>query len=449
MTSLSNTITPDNSGITGLTVTAAGTGSTTVTVGSDTSAVKTAITTVRVGLQHGAKPDSNRHGGHDGFERERDARHSHGRRHGGEHRHQIEEHGLFSRVGTQWGGHAIERIGVRHQQHDNTLSLSDSTALDNALANNMNDVKAFFTTASTGVAAQFNTYLATTVGGPESGVEGTLPQVRDSLTAQSQDITTQIATIETRVTADQTRMINEFTNMEEIRTQLNTDLSYLESCVWRQRLDILRGHEFLIEFFINFFIRLIGLNTISHMRILVVVARVAKQRLARRFRALVGGRRVLALSIGTFVAAFPRWPRTSKTTRETRSAPESRLPREVRRVAVLPIAGENTDPDMDFGQESLQPVLVGELNKRGLFELVVVTPEQLTQWTGKSHWSAAEKLPSQLLERLRDDLGCDAVLFARLSQYKPYPPLAMGWNLQLVLVDHPQHMLGSGRSCSI
>jgi hypothetical protein len=116
----------------------------------------------------------------------------------------------------------------------------------------------------------------------------------------------------------------------------------------------------------------------------------------------------------------------------------SRFPREIRRVAVLPIAAESTDPDMDFGQESLQPVLVGELNKRGLFELVVVTPEQLTHWTGKSHWSAAEKLPAQLLERLRDDLGCDAVLFARLSQYKPYPPLAVGWNLQLVLVDHPQ-----------
>lgn len=115
-----------------------------------------------------------------------------------------------------------------------------------------------------------------------------------------------------------------------------------------------------------------------------------------------------------------------------------RLPSEVRRVAVLPIAAENTDPDMDFGQESLQPVLVGELNKRGLFELVVVTPEQLTQWTGKSHWSAAEKLPAQLLERLKDDLGCDAVLFARLSRYKPYPPLVLGWNLQLVLVDHPQ-----------
>jgi len=42
------------------------------------------------------------------------------------------------------------------------------------------------------------------------------------------------------------------------------------------------------------------------------------------------------------------------------------------------------------------------------------------------------------MEHLRDERGCDAVLFARLYRYKPYPPLAMGWNLQLVLVGQPQ-----------
>jgi len=68
----------------------------------------------------------------------------------------------------------------------------------------------------------------------------------------------------------------------------------------------------------------------------------------------------------------------------------------------------------------------------------VVTPEQLTQWTGKPRWSATEKLPARFLELLHDELDCDAVLFARLSRYKPYPPLAMGWTLELVFVDHSQ-----------
>jgi len=172
----------------------------------------------------------------------------------------------------------------------------------------------------------------------------------------------------------------------------------------------------------------------SHMRILMNIARAVKRAWrGRSARCLVGV--LLALLIGPSGCMSAVALRVESAPRNAfRAGPQ--LPNEVRRVAVLPIAAENTDPDMDFGQESLLPVLVGELNKRGLFELVVVTPEQLMQWTGKSRWSAAEKLPAQLLERLREDLGCDAVLFARLSQYKPYPPLAMGWNLQLVLMDH-------------
>jgi flagellar hook-associated protein 2 len=229
MTSLSNTITPDNSGITGLTMTAAGTGSTTVTVASDTSAVKTAITqfvsdynAVQSLIQTDTAVTTDSTGkvtpgiltGDNTVESIATKLRSM----------------VFSSVsGLNGSVTQLNALGYNTNSNDDTLSLTDSTALDNALANNMNDVKAFFTTASTGVAAQFNAYLAGTVGGPESGVEGTLPQVRDSLTAQSQNIDTQIAAMETRITADQTRMVNEFTNMETIRTQLNTDLSYLES----------------------------------------------------------------------------------------------------------------------------------------------------------------------------------------------------------------------------
>jgi hypothetical protein len=174
----------------------------------------------------------------------------------------------------------------------------------------------------------------------------------------------------------------------------------------------------------------------SHMQILAGVAHTAK-RVWRGGSAPCVWVLVLASLIG-----FSR--STSVVAQGVENAPRnafraaSQMPSEVRRVAVLPIAVEHPDQIMDFAQETLQPVLVAELNKRGLFELVVVTPEQLTQWTGKAHWSAAEKLPASLLEHLRDDLGCDAALFARLSQYKPYPPLAMGWNLQLVLTDHPR-----------
>jgi len=174
----------------------------------------------------------------------------------------------------------------------------------------------------------------------------------------------------------------------------------------------------------------------SHTRIPVSVDRAAKPVWQDGFAWCVGFV-LLVLSIG-FSYSIPAVAQNLESTPRNAFRATSRLPREIRRVAVLPIAVEQPDQTMDFAQESLQPVLLAELNKRGLFELVVVTPEQLTQWTGKSHWSTVEKLPALLLERLHDDLGCDAVLFTRLSQYKPYPPLAMGWNLHLVLTDHPR-----------
>jgi len=229
ITSLSNTITPQSSGIAGLTVTAMGTGSATVTVAPNTSAVETAISqfvsdynTVQNLISTDVAVTTDASGnvtpgvltGDDTVEGIATTLRSM----------------VFSPVSGLTGAVTnLGDLGYDTNSNDNTLALTDSSTLQNALSNNMNAVKAFFTTATTGVAVQFNTYLGATVGGPESGVEGTLPQVEDTLTAQSQDITTQIAAIETRVTADQTRMVNEFTNMEQIRSQLNNDMTYLQA----------------------------------------------------------------------------------------------------------------------------------------------------------------------------------------------------------------------------
>ncbi len=229
ITSLSNTITPQSSGVTGLTVNAMGTGSTTVTVASDASAVQTAIqqfvtdyntvqnlitTDTAVTTDSSGNVTTGILTGDDTVEGIATKLRSM----------------VFSPVSGLSGAITqLSQLGYDTNSSDNTLALTDSSALQNALSNNMNAVKAFFTTATTGVAAQFNTYLGATVGGPESGVEGTLPQVEDTLTAQSQNITTQIAAIETRVTADQARMVAEFTNMEQIRSQLNTDMTYLQA----------------------------------------------------------------------------------------------------------------------------------------------------------------------------------------------------------------------------
>jgi hypothetical protein len=108
------------------------------------------------------------------------------------------------------------------------------------------------------------------------------------------------------------------------------------------------------------------------------------------------------------------------------------LPPDLRRVAVLPLLVDPNQTDGAAGQQSLEPVLHTELLKTKRFELVWVSPEQLQQWTGKPLWTAEDKLPQNFLAKLREQTGCDAVLFSQLSRYHPYPPLILGWKLKLV-----------------
>jgi hypothetical protein len=108
------------------------------------------------------------------------------------------------------------------------------------------------------------------------------------------------------------------------------------------------------------------------------------------------------------------------------------FPDNLRRVAVLPLTARAKDINAEAGIESLQPVLWGELAKTRLFELVLITPDQLRNWTGRPQITAEEKLPERFFEQVRASAGCDAVLFTQLSQYRPYHPLAVGWNMKLV-----------------
>jgi len=112
------------------------------------------------------------------------------------------------------------------------------------------------------------------------------------------------------------------------------------------------------------------------------------------------------------------------------------LPPDFRRVAVLPLTA--LGPDLESAQNQLEPVLREELSRTKRFELVQITSAQLEEWTGRGSWSTAEVLPQELLNKLRDLLACDGVLFSQLTQFHAYPPLAVGWNLKLVEVKSGQ-----------
>jgi hypothetical protein len=107
------------------------------------------------------------------------------------------------------------------------------------------------------------------------------------------------------------------------------------------------------------------------------------------------------------------------------------LPANLRRVAVLPL----TATDNELAAETrvqLEQLLPVELNRTEQFEVVPVTPEQLRRWTGRSRWGVTDTLPPDLLKHLQTRLECDAVIFAHLTAYRPYPPLMVGWKLHLV-----------------
>lgn len=108
------------------------------------------------------------------------------------------------------------------------------------------------------------------------------------------------------------------------------------------------------------------------------------------------------------------------------------MPTTLRRVAVLPLAAVTPDAASEEGRLALEAVLGAELGKTRAFETVPLSSEQMVKLTGRASWSAEEALPASLVKAIRDRVGCDAILFPKLSLFRAYPPIAIGWNIKLV-----------------
>ncbi len=117
-----------------------------------------------------------------------------------------------------------------------------------------------------------------------------------------------------------------------------------------------------------------------------------------------------------------------------------KLAKDIRRVAVLPVTCDRSDADMEAGRETLDALIREELGKTRKFQVVTVLPEDLLAWTGRKSWTAEEVLPRTVLPVLREKLGCDAVLFSRVTQFRPYPPLAVGLDLKLVVAGDAEQI---------
>lgn len=233
LVSQTNSITSNSSDITGLTVSALKLGSTTVTVAKDTSQIQTAIQTFItsynsvqnfITAQAATSTDST------------------GKVTAGLLTGDPTAAGIasslrtisFSNLLSTGGSGAIKGLadlGIQTNGQNNTITLSDPTALTNALANNLNAVESMFTDPSNGIATQLTTYLNDTIG-----ATGTLTAHQKTLTTESSSIDTQIANLEKTITANSAQWTSEFQAMEQAEAQTNQELTYLTQAVTNNSL---------------------------------------------------------------------------------------------------------------------------------------------------------------------------------------------------------------------
>jgi hypothetical protein len=117
---------------------------------------------------------------------------------------------------------------------------------------------------------------------------------------------------------------------------------------------------------------------------------------------------------------------------------EPHLPSNIRRIALLPLTSATESADLMFGLESMRPVIQGAFASARQFELVLVSGDELRLLTGRASWKADDRLPSDFLDKLREKLAVDAVIFCSLTTYRAYEPLAVGWRIKLVDIDEPR-----------
>jgi flagellar hook-associated protein 2 len=222
LVSQSNTISAVSSGVTGLSVTALKKGAVDITVGSDTTKINTAIqqfVTDYNKVQTAITAQQIVSTGADG-------KTTPGTLTGDLTASNIASQlrsSVFSAVpGLSGTISMLSQLGIQTNGQDNTLKVTDSTVLTNALTNNLSGVKAFFSESTTGWAAQINKFLDKTIGD-----DGTIPNHKASLTAQTNNLSTQIANLEKKIAADSAHWTSEFRAMETAQSKINQQLTYL------------------------------------------------------------------------------------------------------------------------------------------------------------------------------------------------------------------------------
>ena len=223
LTSQSNTITEASSGLAGLSVTALKGGATTVDVSSDTSKIKTAITSFLsdynkmqslIDTQTTSSTDTK------------------GKVTAGVLAAESDVSDLASRLRATANASVsgltgtlknLNDLGIVSNGDDNSLKLEDEDRLTAALTGNLSSVKAIFVDGTNGLAVKLGAYLERTVGD-----DGTLPARQTNLTKQAAAIDTQVSDMERVVQANRQRLLDSFVAMETAQANIGNQLKYLQ-----------------------------------------------------------------------------------------------------------------------------------------------------------------------------------------------------------------------------
>jgi flagellar hook-associated protein 2 len=115
-------------------------------------------------------------------------------------------------------------LGVSTSGYSNSLTLSDSSALDDAILNNLAQVKQLFQDSNEGLAVKLLSYVDTLVDD-----EGAIADKISNLSSRSDDIDDQIERQERLVQARRQSMVDSFVAMESAQQQVNQQMQFLQS----------------------------------------------------------------------------------------------------------------------------------------------------------------------------------------------------------------------------
>ena len=97
----------------------------------------------------------------------------------------------------------------------------------------------------------------------------------------------------------------------------------------------------------------------------------------------------------------------------------------VKRVAVLPVATVLADVPAEYFSAH-DPVWLSALQSSHRAEFVAVTRAELLRWTGRMSFSTAYPLPPDLLARIVEHTGAEAVAFLEVTHFSPYGSQTIG-----------------------